>query len=302
MAESSNIFKRIPRGIQRRLRNRMPGWRVAARRCLGLPPLKQVVICGYPRGGTSMLYNMMSATLKGFECDQFENSCLQYVDRYGSYLSKNPMDVLDIEELTRKNVLRKDLCIIVVLRDLRDVVTSVHPNAPDRYFQGYEGGWSPQGGYGEYKLVATQRSIKTLFHAIESLRSLKGARFVFVKYEDLVENPDRQQQILREQFDLKFSGPFSKFHEHPEKHAYRYEGEHAPADPSLVRESSAVDRSRSGKWARPEHRQRILEQFGQYPEMLDMLIHYGYEKDREWFSRFQRSEVPSQQGSTPSAG
>src|SRR5208282_5541449 len=56
-------------------------------------PKKQVIICGYSRGGTSLFYNMMSATVRGFKCGAFEPSGLKYLKCYGNLISKKPLDL-----------------------------------------------------------------------------------------------------------------------------------------------------------------------------------------------------------------
>ena len=276
----------------RRFTNRLTPRRIRAglrRRLLRyLAPTKtQIVICGYPRSGTSLLYNMLSASLCGFSFDSFEQSCFKSVNTYHNHASKLPMDVLRVHNLPKHNGRGKRLFVVVCLRDPRDVVTSIHPNVPDRYFMGYESRWSPRGEYPDYELVLTDEGIRKVYDAIERLRTVSDLTLIFVRYEELVTDPDAVQHRLADQMHVQFSAPFSRFHESPERHAYRYEGSTRALDERLVRENRAVDRSRMGRWRSSEHAQRITEEFSQCPELLAVVRAYGYEGDDDWFEPYR---------------
>lgn len=261
--------------------------RAGLARVLGQPPQKQIVICGYSRGGTSLLYNMVSATLRGFRLDQNEVSALESIRRMENHASKEPVDVFVIPDLVRRNILGKELHVVVCIRDLRDIITSKHPNIPDRYAINYADRWSPRGAYPNYTAVKVPLGIRAVHAAIESLKTLAGVRLNFVYYEELVENPDAVQARLAEALGVTFAGRFSEFHEHPEKHAYRYADRIKALDPSLARENSSVDRSRHGKWRRPEHARRIYDEFSQHPQLFDVLRQYGYESNDAWFAPYR---------------
>jgi hypothetical protein len=64
----------------------------------------------------------------------------------------------------------------------------------------------------------------------------------------------------------------------------------------MVRENSRVDTSRQGKWKRPEHRQRILDQFKQHPHLLEVVREYGYEAGDQWFEQFQSDRTAQPTG------
>ena len=263
-------------------------------RRFGRSPLKQIVVCGYPRGGTSLLYNMLSSSLRGFVFDEFEVSARDSIEKYENHASKDPMDVLRVAELVEHNVYEKEIHVIVLIRDVRDLVTSIHPNVPDRYFMGYTERWSPQGEY-PYTLVQTTRGVRACFEAIEQLRSTPDVNLNIVKYESLVSDPDNVQGELATALDVGFEHPFSQFHMRPEKHAYRYEGKTRAKDPGRVRENSAADRSRVQRWRRPEHAGRIRTEFAAHPELFAILRHYGYETDDGWFAAYRT------EGRTPAA-
>lgn len=246
------------------------------------PRPAQLVVCGFPRAGTSLLYNMLSSALTGFTFTSFETSALNCLWRYENLASKSPMDVFNVPLLARDNFLSKRILCLVLIRDVRDVITSVHPNLPDRYFCGYADRWRIVGTH-PYLADSSPWGIREFTAAIDTALATTGLGIEMVRYETLVADPDAVQRALAERYSLTFTTPFSSFHRHPERHAYRYEGETRPKDPSLVRESAAVTDTRVERWRRPEHRERIREQFTTHPELFEVLRRYAWERDDLWF-------------------
>lgn len=259
--------------------------RVRVDRFLGRPLKKHIVICGYPRSGTSLLYNMLTSALPNFQFDSFENSCLGYVDSYMDCISKRPLDIFDIHKLIALNIIQKKLYILVLIRDPRDILTSRHPRVPQDYFIGYNHSYRVDGPDG-YDPELVYPGFKDVYDAIEALKMKAEIEVVFVRYEDLVRFPDRTQGELSSGLNTLLEGSFSSFHRDKDKLAYRYEGKTAALDQALVLEDKPVDESRAGKWRRAEHRERIQEQFEAFPELLEIVREYGYETDDSWFDSF----------------
>lgn len=246
---------------------------------------QQLVVCGYPRGGTSLLYNMLSVTLEGFRFEDFEVPAARRIHRLGNIASKFPLDILGVRELPALNIHHKDIFVISVVRDPRDVMTSRHPVVPDRYFIGHDHSWWPQDpDFREWKFDAP--GIIPIFEAMEELEASSPFPYLRVRYEDLVTDADALQGTLRATFGLRFNGSFSEFHQRGDRLAYRYHGRTRPKDPSLVREDKAPDASRAGKWRAPEHRARIAEQFQACPRLFEVLKAHGYEADERWFAEY----------------
>ena len=258
---------------------------------LGAPRPKQIVVCGYPRSGTSLLYNMLSASLEGYLFGHFEVPCLQYVRDRGPFVSKRPLDVFALEKLVAHNVFDKRLYAVVVIRDLRGVLTSIHPRVPQDYFIGYDASYEvgPDYPHGSKRL---HPGIAAYYEQIERLSALEGLTRVVVRYEDLVADPDAIQNRLAEALGVHFTRRFSTFHERPELHAYRYAGAERPVDASRVRENDAIDASRRDRWRSPEHRSHIAAEFGAHPQLFEMLRAYGYEPHDRWFEAFT-GEAPA---------
>lgn len=250
-------------------------------------PWCHLLICGYPRSGTSLLYNMLAATLPNYQFTPFEKRAQPLLTRAGNIASKTPMDVFEVEHMLQKNPWKKRLLLVVPLRDLRDILTSRHPMLPEEYFIGYDHSWWPTR---QNTWVYDAPGISAIAEQISHLSHLDEVSLLQFRYEDLLADANSIQQQLVDRFGLEFSSTFADFHKNPERLAYRYEGKHSPRDSSLVREHKAVDRDRAGKWQSPEHRGRIIKQFTDFPQLFDLLIQMGYEKDRSWFSDYQRMQ------------
>lgn len=247
---------------------------------------RQLVVCGYPRGGTSLLYNMLSTTLESFSFEHFEVPAARRIHRLGDIASKFPLDVLDVRDLPSLNIHGKEIIVIGVVRDPRDVMTSRHPVVPDRYFIGHDHSWWPQDvEFREWKFDAP--GIMPVFEAMVALEVSSPFRYLSVRYEDLVADADAVQTAIGEALGLRFNGRFSSFHQRGDRLAYRYQGAASPRDPSLVREDKAPDASRAGKWRDATHRARIVEQFQACPKLFAVLEHHGYEADDGWFAAYR---------------
>lgn len=284
-----SIIRRLRRRVVRVVRFGYARWRLGCRRFLRQPPERHLVICGFPRGGTSLLYNMLATSLPDFRAESFEVSAQDVLRKTGNRVSKLPLDVLNLSKLPACNIYRKRIDAIIVVRDVRDVITSVHPNVPDRYFCDYDGRWSPRGTRPPYEVVRVDTGVKAIFEAIQSapngLDSL-GLHVHTVRYEELVADPDGAQSRLGEELGLTFRYCFSDFHHRKESHPYDYNRMRPPADPSLVRENLPVDRTRLGKWRSEEHRPRIVQQFSEHPELFEVLRELRYEPDDAWFEAY----------------
>ncbi len=242
---------------------------------------QQIVVCGFPRGGTSLLYNMISSCLPEFHCEPFEQYFIYRIHRLGNYATKAPLDVLHVPWIDGLNINRKELAVLVVVRDIRDVLTSRHPVLPNEYFIGHDHSWWPQ----DKTFKKWHYDAPGVIHIYEAVRAIRTrSDTTIVRYEDLVADPNAVQRTLAELYGLRFDGDFQQFHERPERHAYKYEGRFAPVDASLVRESLQSTTERVARWRkRPEDVQRIIAQFSQCEMLFTILEEFGYEVDREWF-------------------
>ena len=255
-----------------------------ARRFAGIEQ-HQLVVCGFPRSGTSLLYNMLSSSLPGYRFEPFEQYFMYRIHRLGNYATKAPLDVFHVPWIDGLNINQKRLVVLVLLRDIRDVLTSRHPLLPDQYFIGHDHSWWPQGkGLRDWRFDAP--GALAIYEAIQSIRGRPDT--TLIRYEDLVKDPDAVQASITAKYGLLFDSPFSEYHQRPEKHAYKYEGRYTPVDPELVKEGLKSSSDRVARWRkRPADVQRILDQFSECDLLFAVLEDSGYETSREWFERLR---------------
>ena len=249
---------------------------------------KQIVICGYPRSGTSLLYNMLATSLPKYKRDQFEVFATERIHRYDNRITKSPMDIFNISDLHKSNKYGKRIYVIIVIRDLRDVIVSIHPNLPDQYFIGHDFSWWPQNkDFTKWKHDAP--GIIGITNKIENILSSKKYNVKLVRYEDLVSVTDNIQNELQEFLSEKLQGSFLEYHK-SKNLPYKYEGKYKAQDSSYVMEDKPVVTARHGKWKEQKYKRRITEQFEQCPELFNILIQYKYENNNDWFSEYKSQD------------
>lgn len=243
---------------------------------------QQLVVCGYPRSGTSLLYNMLASTLHGkLSFTEFEKYFIHHIHKLGSIATKSPLDILHIKFIDDLNIHNKKLIILVMIRDIREVITSRHPIFPDDYFIGYDFSYWPQ----DSKFKNWKYDAPGIIQISNEIREASMRNDVLlIKYEDLTANPDIMQKEIEQRFGMKFNGVFSEYDKQSKNLPYRYSGKYEARDPSLVLEGQSVIK-REKRWRNPEHRDRIVDQFEKCPELFDLLIEYGYENDSSWYER-----------------
>ena len=247
---------------------------------------KHIVICGYPRSGTSLFYNMLSTSLDGFNSDDFERTSVQTIGLYDNHVSKSPLDTFEVRNLASSNIHNKEIIVFVLIRDVRDIITSIHPNVPNDYFMGYEACYRVIGQFPNYQATFDLPGVGEFFREINCLGSSADYKLRWIKYEELVSDADRVQEAIGREFGLAFKRSFTEFHLHKDQHGIKYEGPRRALDPSLVREDKEVSTASIGRWRLDKHRERIRQQFSQYPELFAILRTHGYTQDDNWFQDF----------------
>jgi hypothetical protein len=200
------------------------------------------------RSGTTLMAECMRLC---FEIDRYEKheSPLWKLKRSSSiYLTKSPQDIM---YLGARLALDPRLTIVCMMRDPRDVVVSKHQQRPDDYFTSL-GRWKYRRKFVE--------------------KYASRSRFVLVKYEDFIRDPDGTQDFLVSRIPyLEKTRAFSEF--------YR-EGEISKASVRALGGIRPFDPKNTSKWRR--HLPRLAEQINRYGDITKELIQYGYEKDRRW--------------------
>jgi hypothetical protein len=236
--------------------------RAAERGLFGLVPLQtHVVICGFPRSGTTLLQVMLetSATdAKSFGRERSALSVARYTwpGRHPVFISKKPDDIFWVDAIREYyRDLRADVRFVLSVRDPRAVLTSIFVDKP---------------GY-------CVPSVK--WRAVhEHIRYQRQFADVLVtEYRDLVERPDGVQQRLAEFTGCRIGTSFDQFHA----------AVPGNFDTRALNGVRPLDRNSLYKWRSPEHRARIQQILNEIPELPKLLIDLGYESDTVWTSEYR---------------
>ena len=212
--------------------------------------MKQVhIVSPSPRTGTTLLMELM---VHGFVFDGHADHELEVVyapdppvDRF---CSKNPANLKFALPLLKR---RPELWVICVLRDPRDVVVSRHSKRPEAY-------WAHFGFFRD---------------RMGDFRAARGhERFLVVRYEDLVADPDAVQAELQAAIPfLEKRRDFSSFHEFA-----------APTSRAVEALGGvrAISADGIGRWK--SELPRLKAQIERYGDIDELLIELGYERDQSW--------------------
>ena len=211
--------------------------------------MKRLHIVGCPRSGTTLMMELCATCFEssGF-CSHEMNIFVEPEGKPDIYFSKKPSDIKYIEKIFKKDA---GLFLIYMMRDPRSVVTSIHRSRAGEYFCNY-------------------RVWKTCNDASKNLED--NFRFICIRYEDLVQYPDRVQIEIMERFSfLKKKCSFSKYERfaNPSKESV-----------NAMNGLRPINNNRVKGWLK--HLPRIKLQLEKHPEMIIDLIENGYEDDSKW--------------------
>ena len=228
-----------------------------------LPPRSHVVICGFPRSGTTLLHVMVQASIPdvlAFRRERFGLFVARTVwsGRHRFMVTKRPADIFWIDEIRAHyagRAPRANVQFVVCTRDPRAVLTSRHAN---------------RAGY--YVDVAWWRSI---YEHLCYVRSF--ADVTVVDFRDIVANTAAVQQRLTDLVGWTPATSFADFHAQ------------VPTgfDTSALNGVRGLDARTLDKWAGDEHRERIRSLLQEMPELPDRLVEMGYEANADWTLRYR---------------
>jgi hypothetical protein len=183
---------------------------------------------------------------------------LQVLSSKQTHMTKRPLDIFKCNEIADKT----DATFIINVRDPRDVLTSIHANSEGRY----KVNWN-------YSLKTSPKGVCGKTHGLldywKKIPEVPDP--IIIYYENLVLNTLDEQLLLETHFpELEFKRNFEDFYkeEPPPKLTHQLNGLRPPTEDNI------------GRWK--NHPERIKKQFSECPELFDILIELGYEKDKEW--------------------
>lgn len=231
---------------------------------LGLTPLKtHIVICGYPRAGTTLLLAMMEHALPHARRFRGEISAWRAATfawrNHSVVLTKKPDDIFALHRLRNFYAGRDaNLRILLMVRDPRDVLTSRHATTgPHAYFEQVDA-WRVCHEY-----------VRLYRHDPDVL---------VVRYRDLVTQTGTTRRRIEAFTGVRSERGYKDFH-------------NASLDDFDTRPLNGirpVDASTIGRWRDPEHRERIEQILREVPDFCDILVEMGYEPDAGWVDEWRR--------------
>jgi hypothetical protein len=207
-----------------------------------------IVGCG-PRTGTTLLTEMMISSYNIDVYTDHEDRIAKPPKKSGKvFLTKSPKDIMVVGPVLK---MMKNLHVILMLRDPRDSIVSMHGTDKERY-------WSNLHYWKNFMPFAEE---------------LTGhPRFLVLRYEDLASDPNGVQAKI---------SAFLPFIEEKHKFSEYHQTANPSSDSRLALGSVRPVSSKSiGNWR--NHKARIVGQLLEHGSISDDLIKYGYEKDKEW--------------------
>jgi len=230
-----------------------------------------IIIGGCGRSGTTVLLSVLGAHPHIYAIneetealcptahreDNVDLSAPLIIDKIYWYLltHKIPHECNRWCEKTPKNVIffgpildyfKDRVCIIHIIRDGRDVITSKHPDKQTKF-------WVP-----------AERWINDVG---AGLKFENHPQVLTLKYEDLVIEPEETIKSICSFIDEDFSKSLLSHAEHT----------HIKRDKAWFGEAEPLHQRSVGKWKRPEFKERI-EEFMQNPDAVRLLKYFKYVK------------------------
>lgn len=245
--------------LRRRLRDAYV--HVTSQGWFGLKPLRtHVVICGFPRSGSTVLQLMVETSAADAQAFGRERSALSvarytWPGRHSVFLSKKPDDVFFVSDIRAYYHDRATAVkFVLTVRDPRAVLTSKHVSKP---------------GY----TVPTEKWIAVDAH-IRYQRQFSDV--IVIEYRDSIEHPQLVQERLAAFTECPLEGRFDDFHKDVPEHF----------DTRALNGVRPLDRGSLDKWRLPEHRERIREILRDIPDLPHRLVEAGYETDTAWVADY----------------
>jgi hypothetical protein len=243
--------------LKRRLLAKLIGFSSAA---LGRPLQTHVVICGFPRSGTTLLQSMLEYGYPRARRFEWEISAARAITRkfrrHEMMITKRPPDLLFLHRLENYYRSRRaQLRAIVMIRDPRDVLVSKHAAYDRPYFLDPKA-WA-------------------VFNARYHYHR-NDPEVLTVRYEDLVLRVGEVQRHIEAFLGRRAERAFEDFHKQS----------HSEFVEKTLNGVRPLDASSIGRWRDEKHRTRMVEVLRTLPGFAGEVIGMGYEQDADWTQEY----------------
>jgi hypothetical protein len=223
-----------------------------------------VVMCGFPRSGSTLLQLVAEACYSQARAYREEKSALnaakELVRTHALMITKRPSDLFHVDEVREfYRPLRTRVRFVLTMRDPRATLTSRYSGeALANVTRGPDG------------FVMSVSNWKEWFAHFRY--AAQGDDTMVVEYADLVTDPLAVQQRYAGFIGWQPQVPFDQFIESVP------EGFETKALNGL----RSFDTSNLARWKQDKYRDRIKQILDELPELPDLLIELGYETGSEW--------------------
>ena len=240
--------------------------------------LQNIVMCGFPRSGSTMLYTMMAnagATLSGEQIrfPPTEASALTKDYSIGDVtVTKRPKDIFSIDQI--RSALGRNgrgRFFLLTVRDPRSIMVSRHASYDRQPFIGHVYSLHVHPDHVSF----TDPGLCDYAEAVRHTLARTDISCRMIRYEKLVKTTALCQKTIAGWTGLSFARDFASFHEQP-------------ISDRLMRPLNGVrpvEPGRRHSWKDPAHAARLVREFRLAPALFDHLEALGYESDRGWFDR-----------------
>lgn len=256
---------RRERPLARALKHlRVPMLAAVDRGWFGLTPLdRHVVVCGFPRSGSTLLLLIAETCVSDaavFGTEVWAIEAARFAPRNASVMiTKRPNDVLEIDRIRAHYATRRARPhFVITVRDPRAILTSVHAANP---------------ALGYYVSPERWRALDT---AIEYYRGSPDVSCV--ELSALLQRPAEIEERLRQAIGWQVHTPFERFHE-MQTDDFR--------DREALGGVRPLDASVLDRWRDDEHRARVRLLLDELPELPARLVELGYERDDRWVAAYR---------------
>ena len=230
-------------------------------------------VTGFPRSGTTLLMACLYPTVGSHYVHQRDYS-FEYIlgiknPDWERSIAKRPNDILRYTQWVNHRKRNPNISLVLMVRDIRDIMTSVHHNVPGDYFIHWDYGYRIT-GFNKYQ--RSNNGLNMMLDSYDKFR--KDPLTMSIRYEGLVKHPDVIQKAMQAKLGLAFVN--KKFSDHPHEKIFNIYDFKRILDP--------IDNSSIGKWRRSEHWDYIKREFEKHSELFEVLIRDGYEKDKDWIN------------------
>ncbi len=241
--------------------------RATDRGWLGASKLQtHVVVCGFPRSGSTLLQLMIEACVTGVRTYGRERRGLEaarcYRRTHRIMMTKRPSDIFTIPDLRAYYEGHQATVKFVLLtRDPRAVLTSFHHSSPGEYYVSPER-WRAIYEYWRWAVSADD--------------------VLALRYEDLVRHPLLVQNRLTDFIGWTVHHPFEEFHT----------AVPGRFDTRALNGVRKLDPGNINRWTDPRYAARIAQLLrDDLPGLPQSLIELGYEADDTWTGEYCRQRA-----------